>query len=373
MATGRTPVPSKQDTWTPCTTPSWISTGSDWPRRPRIAPSACSTSQVVDKRRSPSSKDTKDRCGVWLGPILPLAASSPRAPLTPRPPCGKKSHLPVGTKCVRPRARRRSVTKRCERARGREQETKETCERKLVRTDRNPKQGIRRCADLHVLDPPRSMTNVERTDDTQVYTTPSNLHQSSVNCVDWAPHQVGLCFACGSSDGSLSVVSQRNDGGWDAQKIPDAHALGVTSVSWAPFQAGASSENGGTMPNYLVSGGCDNCVRIWAQNDKTATWAEVCCLEGHIDWVRDVAWAPGAWVPKNTIASCSQDGTVIVWTLGDASQDWQKNVIQKVDVPVWSVSWSLTGDILACSDGSNNVTLWKEALDGEWQKLSDSI
>eukprot|EP00894_Picocystis_sp_ML_P005393 jgi/Pico_ML_1/55910/g1522.t1 len=138
----------------------------------------------------------------------------------------------------------------------------------------------------------------------QVYVTPSNLHQSSINAVEWAPHQVGLCFACGSSDGTLSIVSQRTDGGWDAQKIPDAHALGVTSVSWAPFQA---------------------------------------------------------------------DGTVIVWTLGDASQDWQKHVVQQVDVPVWSVSWSLTGDILACSDGNNNVNLWKEALDGEWQKLSDSI
>eukprot|EP00894_Picocystis_sp_ML_P002629 jgi/Pico_ML_1/53146/g3749.t1 len=138
----------------------------------------------------------------------------------------------------------------------------------------------------------------------RVYVTPSNLHQSSINAVEWAPHQVGLCFACGSSDGTLSIVSQRTDGGWDAQKIPDAHALGVTSVSWAPFQA---------------------------------------------------------------------DGTVIVWTLGDASQDWQKHVVQQVDVPVWSVSWSLTGDILACSDGNNNVNLWKEALDGEWQKLSDSI
>lgn len=218
-----------------------------------------------------------------------------------------------------------------------------------------------------------AMVHVQRAHK-QVYVTPSNLHQSSINAVEWAPHQVGLCFACGSSDGTLSIVSQRTDGGWDAQKIPDAHALGVTSVSWAPFQAGATGEGGGgTMPNYLVSGGCDNCVRIWAQNDKTATWAEVCCLEGHTDWVRDVAWAPGAWVPKNTIASCSQDGTVIVWTLGDASQDWQKHVVQQVDVPVWSVSWSLTGDILACSDGNNNVNLWKEALDGEWQKLSDSI
>jgi protein transport protein SEC13 len=38
--------------------------------------------------------------------------------------------------------------------------------------------------------------------------------------------------------------------------------------------------------------------------------------------------------------------------------------------PVWRVSWSLTGNILAVSDANNNVTLWKEAVDGEWAQVT---
>ena len=33
------------------------------------------------------------------------------------------------------------------------------------------------------------------------------------------------------------------------------------------------------------------------------------------------------------------------------------------------MSWSITGGILAVSDSQGNVTLWKEALDGQWQQL----
>lgn len=39
--------------------------------------------------------------------------------------------------------------------------------------------------------------------------------------------------------------------------------------------------------------------------------------------------------------------------------------------PVWRVSWSVTGSVLSVSDSSGGVTLWKEALDGEWQQLSN--
>jgi len=35
------------------------------------------------------------------------------------------------------------------------------------------------------------------------------------------------------------------------------------------------------------------------------------------------------------------------------------------------VSWSLTGSVLSVSDGSGAVTLWKEALDGEWQQITN--
>ncbi|KAK3219939.1 hypothetical protein Dsin_013909 [Dipteronia sinensis] len=37
-------------------------------------------------------------------------------------------------------------------------------------------------------------------------------HKSSVNSIAWAPHELGLCLACGSSDGNISVFTARADG-----------------------------------------------------------------------------------------------------------------------------------------------------------------
>ena len=45
-------------------------------------------------------------------------------------------------------------------------------------------------------------------------------------------------------------------------------------------------------------------VKIWRLED--GEWVEEMKLEGHSDWVRDVAWAPSIGLPKTTIASCSQ-------------------------------------------------------------------
>ena len=36
---------------------------------------------------------------------------------------------------------------------------------------------------------------------------------------------------------------------------------------------------------------------------------------------------------------------------------------------VWSVSWSVTGSILAAAGGDNQVTLWKENAVGEWKQI----
>lgn len=38
---------------------------------------------------------------------------------------------------------------------------------------------------------------------------------------------------------------------------------------------------------------------------------------------------------------------------------------------VWSVSWSLSGTILAVASGDNKVTLWQENLKGEWEKVQE--
>lgn len=40
--------------------------------------------------------------------------------------------------------------------------------------------------------------------------------------------------------------------------------------------------------------------------EEEGQWVEDQKLEGHSDWVRDVAWAPSIGLPKSVIASCSQ-------------------------------------------------------------------
>ena len=51
-------------------------------------------------------------------------------------------------------------------------------------------------------------------------------------------------------------------------------SLGCNSVSWAPFSAlGSLLENGRSIKR-LVTGSCDNMVRIWRQQEQGASWEE---------------------------------------------------------------------------------------------------
>jgi protein transport protein SEC13 len=60
------------------------------------------------------------------------------------------------------------------------------------------------------------------------------------------------------------------------------------------------------------------------------------------------------------------DGTVVIWTEAKEGEQWEGRILHDFK----RLSWSLTGNILAVSDGNNSVTLWKEAVDGEWQQVT---
>ncbi|XP_071708236.1 protein transport protein SEC13 homolog A-like [Rutidosis leptorrhynchoides] len=199
-----------------------------------------------------------------------------------------------------------------------------------------------------------------------------NDHKSSVNSIAWAPHELGLCLACGSSDGNISVHTARSDGGWDTTRIDQAHPVGVTSITWAPsMEPGSLIGSGEFDPvQKLAYGGNDNTVKIWKFSN--GEWKLDClsALKMHTDLVRDVAWAPNLGLPMSTIASGSQDGTVVIWTGEKEGKQWKGKALNDFKAPVWRVSWSLTGNLLAVASGDDNVTLWKEAADGEWQEVS---
>jgi protein transport protein SEC13 len=204
-----------------------------------------------------------------------------------------------------------------------------------------------------------------------------HLHESSVNGIAFAPHEFGLMAAAASSDGRVSVLTHQPDNTWSVEYIQD-NPLGVNSVSWAPHGAyhdSANLDDAVEQPPCLVTGGCDNRIRFWTQQSQDGQWAEdtsasVSKTLVHSDWVRDVAWAPSILPNVNVVASCSEDRTVLIWTQSDRKEEWKASLLNTFDAPVWRVSWSVTGHMLAVSSGDNNVTLWKAGLDGTWTQMT---
>jgi len=200
-------------------------------------------------------------------------------------------------------------------------------------------------------------------------------HEASVNSISWAPHEYGLMLACASSDGKVSILQQKVDGQWESQHI-DAHQIGCNAVSWAPAITPSLSATASTPPVLLkrfATAGCDNLIKIWRYKEEEGLWKEEKSLQGHSDWVRDVAWAQTIGIPSSTIASCSQDRQVFIWTQDGDNAEWNHVALKNEKFPdvVWRVSWSVTGTILAVSCGDNKVYLYKESLEGQWECLSE--
>jgi len=197
---------------------------------------------------------------------------------------------------------------------------------------------------------------------------------SSVNSVAWAPHEAGrLMLASASSDGKVRVSTKSAAGEWvDEAELPDLRE-GVLGVSWAPSaHLGASLAGQTTM--RLVTASCNGSMQVWARSSD-GEWRkdDNGVLAGHTRWVRDVAWAPATGLPVNQIASCSEDGKVLVWEQSKVRGPWEHNLVRDFGAPVWRTSWSLTGGILAVTSGDPSgeaaVTLFKQTLLGDWAEV----
>eukprot|EP00547_Thalassionema_nitzschioides_P008659 CAMPEP_0194229022 /NCGR_PEP_ID=MMETSP0156-20130528/43674_1 /TAXON_ID=33649 /ORGANISM="Thalassionema nitzschioides, Strain L26-B" /LENGTH=322 /DNA_ID=CAMNT_0038961557 /DNA_START=16 /DNA_END=984 /DNA_ORIENTATION=+ len=192
-----------------------------------------------------------------------------------------------------------------------------------------------------------------------------HLHSSSVNGLAFCPHEYGLMLAAASSDGKVSILAHQPDNSWSFEYLQDC-ALGVNSVSWAP--SGAYDDG---LPR-LMTGGCDNGIRLWKRSDEMVWEEDVKMETEHSDWVRDVAWAPPILPNVNVVASCSEDGKVLIWTSEkkeDQAERWKSTLLNDFGGPVWRVSWSLTAQLLAVSSGDSDVSLWKQGLDGVWSQM----
>lgn len=151
----------------------------------------------------------------------------------------------------------------------------------------------------------------------------------------------------------------------------------MNAISWCPSMVPGMSliqneitSGKATMVKRLVTGASDGLVKVWKFLEDEDKWIEEHKLEGHSDWVRDVAWAPS--IGKCYIASCGQDRRVIIWKYDLSANKWDAvKCLDDFQDVVWHVSWSITGNILATSGGDSKVTLYKETFSGDWTCISE--
>ncbi|KAK0551726.1 GTPase-activating protein S13 [Tilletia horrida] len=197
------------------------------------------------------------------------------------------------------------------------------------------------------------------------------------------------------------VHDASDDGSWAVHKVK-AHPSGCNAVSWAPAtppgslisaqqpvqqrpgETGADTNAEQYVRRFATAGG-DSLVKIWEYKNDVAQYVQIETLQGHTDWVRDVAFAPNIGLPRTYLASASQDRTVLIWTQDGPSSPWistplnpnsasaatDKEGASKFPDTVWRLSWSVSGNVLAVSCGDGKVTLWKENLKGKWECVSE--
>lgn len=50
---------------------------------------------------------------------------------------------------------------------------------------------------------------------------------------------------------------------------------------------------------------------------------------------------------------------------------WTAKLLNSFSAPVWRLSWSVTGTVLAVSTGDHKVSLWKQSVDESWIEISN--
>ena len=170
----------------------------------------------------------------------------------------------------------------------------------------------------------------------------------------------------------VSIISHGAEGFAEPVQFK-AHSDGVTAVSWGQpmypsLLQNPGSENPPLSPLRLATGGCDRTAKVWIQDEinknfgMEASWS-------HDDWVRDVAFSNNAGLPYDLLASCSEDKTVHIRK--KVAGKWEDPKVLRFIGPVWRVSWSLAGNMLAVAAADNVVYVYEEKETGKWEPVSE--
>jgi WD40 repeat protein len=159
-------------------------------------------------------------------------------------------------------------------------------------------------------------------------------HEAAVYDLAFSPD--GAFLATASTDKLAKIWDWKAEMPAEKAKL-EGHGDAVWGAAWS-------------KDSLLATCSADRKIKLWNAEGK-----EQGTLEGHKDWVSDVAFSPdGA-----TLASCSHDRTARLW-----------NVKEKTPIlalgphgsTAWCVAFSPDGGMVAVGTHNSGVRLWKAAI-----------
>ncbi|KAL0265642.1 UNVERIFIED_CONTAM: hypothetical protein PYX00_011355 [Menopon gallinae] len=159
------------------------------------------------------------------------------------------------------------------------------------------------------------------------------LFEGSINAISHLWLETSFRVFCACSDGNLRIVEFDTRFGTVETQI-FCHRSGISSVS--------------NSDRYLMTGSMDHTTAIF----DVQSMKEVRRNTDHRGIVRDVGVCSVGEFDISCFASCSDDGTVIIYNKdGD---EFKRQVIE-IGQPVYSLAWSKTGYSLSVGYGESSV------------------
>lgn len=170
-------------------------------------------------------------------------------------------------------------------------------------------------------------------------------HEGSV--FDIAFQSNGALLATAGEDGTIQIRSLETGN-------PEARLIGHDgSVLTIAFSVDGSQ---------ILSGGRDNTVRLWS-----VTGEEIYRMEGHISWVRSLAFNPNPF--ENRAISGSSDGSILVWDLDSGQLIKQLEYVHAGSVT--SLAYHPEGVSFVSASSDSEIILWDNRLLTERHRYQD--